>query len=185
MKRMDCSPLCCVRLVFSVTMLSAEVAGKEPGSFSPPFDHMALMIRLEDRWLADVGFGDSFREPLLLDEQDEQLEPPDAFRIDRVGDYRIVMRREAGEWKPNYRFTLQPYGYDDFAEMCRYHQTSPESHFTQKRICSVATQTGRVTLSDMSLIESTGEQREERVLSNQTEYDEILRDRFGVVLSRS
>ena len=171
-------------LGFKVTMLSAEVAGKD-GSFSPPFDHMALMVTLEQQWLADVGFGDSFLEPLLLDEEAEQLQSPDAFRISRAGNYRIVMRREAGEWKPNYRFTLQPYDYDDFRQMCRYHQTSPESHFTQKRICSRATETGRITLSDMRLIETTGGQREERTLNGQNEYDAILRERFGIVMSHS
>ena len=173
------------QLGFNVTMLSAEVAGKEQGSYGPPFDHMALMITLAERWLADVGFGDSFLEPLLLDEETEQLQSPDAFRIDRAGDYRIVMRRGAGEWNPNYRFTLQPYTFKDFAEMCRYHQTSPESHFTQKRICSRATETGRITLSDMRLIETTGGQRKERALDGQQEYDAILRELFGVVMNRS
>ena len=167
-------------LGFNVTMLSAEVASPD-GGYSAPFDHMALMVTLEERWLADVGFGDSFLEPLLLDEQTEQSQGPDAFRIDRAGDYLIVMRREGDEWKPNYRLTLQPYRYEDFAEMCRYHQTSPESHFTQKRICSRATETGRVTLSDMRLIETKGGKREEGTLDNQNEYDSILRDRFGIV----
>jgi N-hydroxyarylamine O-acetyltransferase len=170
-------------LGFNVTMLSAEVAAKQDGSYSPPFDHMALMVTLERRWLADVGFGDSFVEPLLLDEEGEQLQPPDAFRIDRADQYRIVMRREAGEWKPNYRFTLESYGYEDFREMCRYHQTSPESHFTQKRICSRATEDGRITLSDMRLIETTAGRREERTLANQNEYDSVLRERFGIVMS--
>lgn len=170
-------------LGFNVTMLSAEVAGKERDSYSPPFDHMALMVTLEDRWLADVGFGDSFLEPLLLDEKGEQLQPPDAFRIDRDGDYRIVMRREAGEWKPNYRFTLHGYEYADFAEMCRYHQTSRDSHFTQKRICSRATEAGRITLSDMRLIETTDRHREETTLASQTEYDSVLREKFGIVMS--
>jgi N-hydroxyarylamine O-acetyltransferase len=169
-------------LGFDVSMLSAEVA-REGGSYSPPFDHMALMITLEERWLADVGFGDSFLEPLLLDEEHEQPQPPDAFRIDRNGDYRIVMRREADEWKPNYRFALQPYAYADFAEMCRYHQTSPASHFTQKRICSRATETGRITLSDMRLIETIDKQREEKTLASQTEYDLVLRQRFGIVMT--
>jgi N-hydroxyarylamine O-acetyltransferase len=170
-------------LGFNVTMLSAEVAGKEAGSYSPPFDHMALMITLEQRWLADVGFGDSFLEPLLLDQETEQVQSSDAFRIDRAGNYRIVMRRETGEWKPNYRFTLQPHEYADFGQMCRYHQTSPESHFTQKRICSRATETGRITLSDMRLIETTGGQRDERSLNDQQEYDAILRERFGMVMA--
>ena len=171
-------------LGFDVTVLAAEDAGKD-GSYSPPFDHMALMVALEDRWLADVGFGDSFLEPLLLDEETEQTQLQDAFRIDHAGDYRIVMRREDGEWKPHYRFKLQPYGYEDFAEMCRYHQTSPESHFTQKRICSRATETGRITLSDMRLIETIDGQREERTLDNPNEYEQILRDSFGVVMGHA
>ena len=169
-------------LGFKVAMLSAEVA-RDAGSYSPPFDHMALMVTLEDRWLADVGFGDSFTEPLLLDGQLEQLQPPDAFRIDRNGDYRIVMRREADQWKPNYRFTLQSYTYQDFAEMCRYHQTSPESHFTQKRICSRATKDGRITLSDIRLIETSNGQRRERTLANQNEYAVSLREQFGIVMA--
>jgi len=168
-------------LGFKVSMLSAEVA-REDGSYSPPFDHMALMVTVDERWLADVGFGDSFLEPLLLDEEHEQLQPPDAFRIGCAGDYRIVIRREADEWKPNYRFTLQRYEYADFAGMCRYHQTSPESHFTQKRICSRATETGRITLSEMRLIESTLGQRQERTVADQTEYDGILREKFGILM---
>ncbi len=168
-------------LGFNVSMLSAEVA-RADGSYSPSFDHMALMVTLKQRWLADVGFGDSFLEPLLLDEQGEQLQSPDAFRIDRAGAYRIVMRREANEWKSNYRFTLESYEYADFAEMCRYHQTSPESHFTQKRICSRATETGRITLSDIRLIETTGDQREDRMLDDQKEYNAMLRERFGIVM---
>ncbi len=42
---------------FDVAMLSAGVARAE-GGFGPDFDHMALMITLEQRWLVDVGFGD-------------------------------------------------------------------------------------------------------------------------------
>lgn len=169
-------------LGFKASMLSAEVA-RDDGSYSPPFDHMALMVTLEQPWLVDVGFGDSFLEPLLLAEDGEQRQPPDAFRIDRAGDYRIAMRREADSWKPNYRFTLQPYEYTDFAEMCRYHQTSPESHFTQKRICSRATETGRITLSDMRLIETRGGKRHERTLGSQNDYAASLREQFGIVMA--
>ncbi|HET9530927.1 MAG TPA: arylamine N-acetyltransferase, partial [Blastocatellia bacterium] len=59
------------QLGFNVTMLSAGVA-RPDGGFGPDFDHMTLMVSLEDRWLVDVGFGDSFRQPLLLDRRDVQ-----------------------------------------------------------------------------------------------------------------
>jgi len=92
------------------------------------------------------------------------------------------MRRETDQWKAQYRFTLQPYHYQDFAEMCHYHQTSAQSHFTQKRICSRATESGRITLSEMRLIETKDGQRHERLLANQDEYKAILRKSFGIVM---
>jgi N-hydroxyarylamine O-acetyltransferase len=75
------------------------------------------------------------------------------LRILADGDYLVMMQREGeGEWKAQYRFTLRPYSYADYAEMCIYHQTSPQSHFTMSRVCSLATSGGRVTLSGMRLI---------------------------------
>src|ERR1017187_10297680 len=50
-------------LGFKVTLLSARVAGSD-GSASPEFDHLTLRVDLDEPWLADVGFGDSFIEPL-------------------------------------------------------------------------------------------------------------------------
>ncbi len=71
-------------LGFGVAMLSAEVANAE-GEFGPNFDHLALMVlplgSSARRWLVDVGFGDSFREPLLLDEPAEQVQGARAYRI--------------------------------------------------------------------------------------------------------
>jgi N-hydroxyarylamine O-acetyltransferase len=49
-------------LGFRVSMLSARVARKD-GGFSPDFDHMTLLVRLKERWLADVGFRDLFTGP--------------------------------------------------------------------------------------------------------------------------
>ena len=65
--------------------------------------------------------------------------------------------------------------------MCLYHQTSPQSHFLQKRVCTLATPTGRITLSDMRLITTTaGNGREEEVLTNDEEYADVLNRRFGI-----
>ncbi|HSF25393.1 MAG TPA: arylamine N-acetyltransferase, partial [Blastocatellia bacterium] len=153
-------------LGFEVEILSAGVA-REQGGFDPPFDHMTLMVRLEERWLADVGFGDSFREPLLLDVRGEQKQTGEAYRlVDEDDDHLILERRETESWKPQYRFTLQAYELSDFAEMCRYHQTSPESPFTQRRTCSRATPEGRITVTGMRLIATAGGRRSERELAD-------------------
>ena len=181
-------------LGFDVAMLSAEVANAE-GEFGPDFDHMALMVLPLDssarRWLVDVGFGDSFREPLLLDEPGEQVQGTRAYRIlssSSDATYLVLMQRDAGdEWKAQYRFTLQTRTYADFAEMCRYHQTSPRSHFTRSRICSRATEEGRITLSDMRFITTSKSDarqvRQERTLQSEEEYTAILREQFGIVMT--
>lgn len=171
-------------LGFDVAMLSAGVANAE-GGFGPEFDHMTLMVTLEQRWLVDVGFGDSFREPLLLDERGEQAQGSRAYRIRPEGSRLILLQRDAGdEWKAQYRFTLQPHEYGDYAEMCRYHQTSPESHFTRARVCSLATPEGRATLSEMRFITTSPEgERRERELKSQEEYEALLREQFGIVLT--
>lgn len=168
-------------LGFDVKMLSAGVA-KAGGGFGPDFDHMALLVTLGQRWLADVGFGDSFVEPLLLDERGEQAQGWRSYRLSPDGDHLILFRREGGgEWEPQYRFTLRAYEYEDYTEMCRHHQTSPQSHFTQRRVCSRATEGGRVTLSEMRLtITSEDGGRQERVLNSQEEYDLALREHFGI-----
>ena len=182
-------------LGFDVAMLAAEVANAA-GQFGPNFDHMTLMVTppgsLAQRWLADVGFGDSFLEPLLLDERGEQVQGGRAYRIIPDGNHLVLMQRDEGnEWKTLYRFTLQPHEYADYAEMCRYHQTSPESHFTRSRICSRATQeghiVGRITLSDMRFIitskSGAHQSRQERTLTSEDEYADVLREQFGIVMT--
>lgn len=170
-------------LGFEVAMLSAGVANGE-GELGPEFDHMALLVTLSERWLADVGFGDSFREPLLLDERAEQIQGQHAYRIDEAGDDRfiLVQRSEGGEWNAQYRFDLEPHVYADYAGMCRHHQTSPESHFTRRRICSLATEEGRVTLSDMRFITTRGGERHGRELADEGEHAEVLHEHFGIVV---
>ena len=169
-------------LGFNVVMLSGGVLDPR-GEFRPEFDHMPLMVTLAERWLVDVGFGDCFREPLLLDERGDQVQGKRAYRIEEAGDGRLVLRRrgEDGVWKAQYRFRLEPHVYADYAGMCRYHERSPESWFAQGRICSMATEDGRVTLSEMRLITTKSGNREERQLKNETEYVEVLRDAFGIV----
>lgn len=166
---------------FTVTMLSAGV-GRQSGGFGPEFDHLALRVDLNEPWLVDVGFGNGFRMPLRLNESADQPQGDSVYRIDTEGDYRILLRRDSGGgWAPQYRFTLKPHELGDFAERCLFHQTSPESSFTQQRICTLATPGGRVTLAGRRLIETTSAGRTERDLASPAEYTDALRERFGVI----
>jgi N-hydroxyarylamine O-acetyltransferase len=168
-------------LGFDVTLMEARVS-RGDGTFGIPFDHLTLMVRLAERWLADVGFGDSFIEPLRLDDPGEQVQNGEAFRVTHDGALGLHTRRMDGEWRDQYQFFLTPRQLDDFAPGCHYHQTSPLTTFTRKRVCSLATPDGRITLSDLRLITTRDGQRDERPLADEAEFRLILRERFGIAL---
>jgi N-hydroxyarylamine O-acetyltransferase len=179
-------------LGFKVTLLSARVA-RQDDAYGPEFDHLALLVGRDgvdpdgassgEAWLADVGFGDSFIEPLRLISDVEQEQRPGKFRIIPVAEDAYVMQRFDANavWKAQYKFSLEPRALSDFAGMCHYHQTSPDSHFTQKRICSMATPHGRVTLSELRLIITENGKRQERELT-EAEWRPALQMYFGVML---
>ena len=168
---------------FQVAMLSAEVAN-DAGEFSAAFDHMTLMVTLEDRWLVDVGFGDSFVEPLLIDARGAQTQGIRAYRIEPVGDYLVMQQMvdETDDWKSEYRFKLTAYQYEDYLERCLFHQSSPASHFTQNRICSMLTPKGRISVSDKRFIVSADGVRNDYPVASDEEYRRLLREHFGIVM---
>ena len=170
---------------YDVSLLSAQVFSS--GQAGPEFAHLVLLVRgggLSEPFLADVGFGASYLEPLRLVADVEQDDPAGAFRLVRAGgDWQMQARDEARAWQPQHAFTLAPRQLADFAEMCRYQQTSPDSHFTQKRICSRATPEGRISLSDNRLIVTRHGRREERELADEPAVLAALRDHFEVNLS--
>jgi len=169
-------------LGFQVDRLSAQVANAET-EFSSDFDHMTLLVTLAERWLVDVGFGESFIEPLRLDKADPQVQDGRAYRIETADDYRLGLQlNDENVWKPFYRFKLQAYDYQDFEERCRFHQTSPESHFTKNRICSMLTTNGRVSIADTRLIVTESGERTEQPISSSEQYETLLRKHFGIVM---
>lgn len=168
------------QLGFTVTCLNARGVN-EDGSLARDFDHLALLVECGgERWLADVGFGDTFVEPLRLDARGEQPEGLRGYRIDlEDGTYELSQHNYDGSWERQYRFDLQPCRYpDEFQEMCRYHQTSPLSPFPQKRLCTLALPDGRATLTDTRLILTRRGQRQEQAVSGPEEAGRILKEIF-------
>ena len=144
---------------FNVTLLGARVVGERVGR---DLGHLMLRVDLDRPWLADVGFGESSLVPVPLSDEPWQV-------VVSGG-----MRRE---------FTLRPRRLEEFAEMCAFSQTSPDIVFTQRRLCTLATETGRVTLTDLRLVERDGDRVNERDLAGENEWRLVLRERFGVDLA--
>ncbi|MBZ5629328.1 MAG: arylamine N-acetyltransferase [Acidobacteriia bacterium] len=183
-------------LDFQVTLFSARVPIQE-NRVGPEFDHLTLRVDLDTPWLADVGFGESFIEPLPLLPNAEQFQRDVFYCLDTRDDRWRVLRYSpepgnrrgvavltdaACEWRMLYDFTLQPQRISDFYAMCRHHQTSPESHFTRNRVCSILTPTGRVTLTGARLVITEGATRREIAVATSEEYDTALQQYFGIRL---
>jgi N-hydroxyarylamine O-acetyltransferase len=168
-------------LGFPVRMVSARVYDGK-ASFGPEFDHMALIVSIgEVEYLADVGFGAFTAEPLRFGPDHEQRDKTGIFAIRRWDDgYFEVAKKEDHGWDSEYIF--KPFGRSlgEFAEMCEFQQTSPESHFTQGKVCSIMTDTGRKTLTDKKFMVTTGAGKKESGVGSEAEFDEILEREFGI-----
>ncbi len=167
---------------FDVDMLSGRVA-RGDGGYGAEFDHMLLLVRVHgERWIADVGFGDSFVEPLHLDTDKPQFDRGLEYQIVHNKNDHLLLRREDGRLEKKFLFTLIPRVFSDYAQMCIYHQTSPHSTFTYRRICSKATPNGRVTLTGTAFIASEEGRRIETAVASDEDFERLLRVHFGIAL---
>lgn len=163
---------------FEVDMYSARVYGSD-GEPGPEFDHM--LLRVNEDWIADVGFGESFTEPLRFNSVNQEQDTG-VYRLAELGD-RILLERDAGDgWKPQYDFSMTRRKLKDYQPMCDHQQTSPDSIFTQKKVCSLAMEDGRVTYANGRLIETKEGSKIEKPVEGETELSRVLKKKFGVVI---
>lgn len=170
-------------LGFTVHLLSARVVTSE-GSLGPEFDHLTLMVELDQPYLTDVGFGDSSRVPLPFSGESHSC-VSGRYRVVPLAEKNIFALQKADKeegWKDQYLYTTIPRKLQDFSVMCQHHQTSPDSHFTQKSICSLATETGRISLSDDHLIITEGGEKRNIPFHSPTEKAKWLRKAFKIML---
>ena len=158
----------------------ARLAGRV-GPSGIDFDHLTLQVDLDEPWLADVGFGDSFVLPLRLGQRESQQGGCGrSYRLDAVDGGLLLLRKEEQGWERQYHFTLERWPLAAFSEGCRYHQTSPKSSFTQKTVVSRATASGRITLAERRLIVTEAGRRTETELGDDAAVARALLEHFGI-----
>src|SRR4029453_4581184 len=119
--------------------------------------------------------------PLRLETRTDQPDPGGTFRLVDTADGDLDVIRDG---QPQYRVEGRPRTLGDFEPTAWGHQTSPRSHFTHGPVCSRLTETGRVTLSDRTLLQTTGDRRHERTLTSDAEVLATYRTWFGISLDR-
>jgi N-hydroxyarylamine O-acetyltransferase len=169
---------------FDVSYLNARVYNGQ-GQLGIDFDHLALLVGIPGqlgRWLADVGFGDSFNEPLDFEARGEQVQGLRSYRLEEAPDGFIMWEKDYdGTWQRQFFFDLQPHKFpEEYEPACLYHQTSSRSSFTRGSIISRATPDGRVSLEDGYLILTKNGQRTKHKFKNREEYAQYLKQYFDI-----
>lgn len=161
-------------------IISARVSNGR--DFGAEYDHLAILTKVdEDEFLVDAGFGDFTAEPLKFILDIEQRDETGIFKIRKHdAGYFEVVKKDADKWKSEYIFKTVSRNLSEFAAMCEFHQTSPESHFTRGKVCSIMIEGGRKTLTDKKFIETKNGTKSEFEINSESEFDEILDREFQI-----
>ena len=172
-------------LGFNVEILAADVHTDQGKPSGRPTDHLVLRVELAEPWICDVGFGDAFLYPLKMDDSKPVKQLVGTFRVVDEGDQgRAVQRfeREIGEFRTLYSFEPTPRSIEDFEDACRYHQTSDESKFTQRSVCTMAIPDGRIVIYEDRVVIRRRGREEVQPLPTPESREAALRRHFGIVL---
>ena len=170
------------RIGFGVDRKAAHFID-DPDGVGDLFDHMPLLVTVPgdgSQWLVDVAAGRQTSDGIV---------PLDAVSDD--GRYRTgfdgelwhyEMRNPDGTWRPTIAWMPETYPLTQFEARSHVLQTDPESPFMPGAICTLMTDTGRVTLSKSTLIETKHGRRTEHEIRDLAGIRDVLSRRFGIDL---
>jgi len=165
-------------------MVAARTFDKE-SVLQPEYDHMALIVELDEPWLADVGFGDLMIEPIKLNHSKIQHDVFNSFKIEilRNGDYQLNMAFPGtSEFQKQYTFNSVGEVIDNFKPECIMKETDPNSHFRINKICTIATPQGRKTIRNDTFVEKRNGIRRETIINGEIHENILLKEHFNIEL---
>jgi len=167
-------------LGFSLDMIGAAVGRTKSGE-KALMNHLALIVHLDQPYLADVGFGNGMLVPTPL--------RVGAFNDGRF-DFRLTHERDWWRFHNHrhngstYDFTERPYDYSAFEHKARMLAATAESPFVQNLVVGRLTEDGMVFLTNAALQRFNGNEIAEETAPNARELERILRDYFGLEVER-
>ncbi|XP_017548744.1 arylamine N-acetyltransferase, pineal gland isozyme NAT-10-like [Pygocentrus nattereri] len=192
---------------YKFTMLGSKVFNKVTNEFSLMDTHLINLVEIDSKpYIADVSFGLTYQiwEPLELIAGKDQPQAPGVFRLlndgerwtlEKTGRKPLIQNEAFAKCslvnklltKTTYSFFLTPRDIDHFLEASEYLQTSPESLFTQKSICSLQTPTGFRTLIGCIYSEVTFNPQKDVDLYDMrkipdSEIETVLKEKFNITL---
>ena len=170
-------------LGFDVTGLAARVVWNRPVDTVTPRTHMLLLIELDGtRHIADVGFGgQTLTAPLRLELNIEQATPHEPCRLTSFEEDFVLESMIRGEWRPLYRFDLQPQHAADYEITSWYLSNNPQSHFvTGLRVARAVPGKRYGLLNNALSIHEVDVPSQTQTLRSEGEIRATLRELFGI-----
>ena len=169
-------------LGYEVGCLASRVVWNQAEDAPSPRSHKLLRVELDGvSYLVDVGFGVAVPTcPLLLQPDLKQLTPHEPYRlVSREHGYLLLQALAGTEWRPLYRFTLDPAVPADYEVSNWYTSTHPGSLFVQNLVVARADPGRRNTLINGQLTTYwLAGRKEQQSLTSLAELKEVLREVF-------
>lgn len=165
---------------FEVMRLSAGVHRSERGD-AQLGNHLCLLVRLEEPWLVDVGFGGSLAEPLPLRVTERRDEPYQLGLSQTTDGYWRFTELAHGD-PFTFDFQILPADQSLLEAKCRFLQTDPTSSFVQNLVVQRRTADSHLSLRGrvFATIHSSGVHK--RLLGSAEELVSTLRAAFSLEL---
>lgn len=170
-------------LGFTVRRLGAAVLLNGPNEL---IDHLTLEVQLDQPYLVDVGFGESFITPLRLNDRAPQDGGSGWFQfIDSAQGLTLTRLEGDGDGEgdgipvPQFRFRRVTHTMEDFGEASDRLRTDPTLHWSQKPFATRLVDGGprRVTLlTDRLKYHGDGDQSESPVAAD--DWEQTLHELF-------
>ncbi|PVX52444.1 N-hydroxyarylamine O-acetyltransferase [Balneicella halophila] len=170
-------------LGYDVKRISARVYIENTG-YSPEYDHLTIIAHIGDEdYLTDLGFGDFLFEPIALARDNEIYDGRNHYSVDMYNDeYWRINKSNDGESTPEFIFKNIDRKFEEFENRCNYHQTNPDSSFVRKRLISLPTKDGRVTLTGNTLKLTRNSKTIESREIDAVDFPNILWEKFRIKL---
>lgn len=169
-------------LGFTITNLGGRVMHNDRPTQK---SHQFMMVTIAGkRWLADLGFGgNGLVDPLPFEVDVEFRQSLDTFRLKTDPVYGFFLQHKLmDDWRTLYAFTLEEYYPVDYRMMNYFNSNSPDSIFTQKRICTIPRTDARIILNDFELKIRQGTETTTTQLEDEEAYRKTLERYFGIIL---
>ncbi|HEY3784385.1 MAG TPA: arylamine N-acetyltransferase [Steroidobacteraceae bacterium] len=144
-------------------------------------NHLCLLVRLEEPWLVDVGFGGSLLEPFPLRALERRDEPYRLGLSETVDGYWRFTETAHGD-PFTFDFRVMPADEPVLEAKCRFLQTDPASSFVQNLVVQRRRADTHVSLRGRILATLYSSGVERHVLDSAEEFVATLRVTFGLDL---